>query len=129
VLYVARAVHGQCPQFSRSLLWSDLRVCAGLAGFPGPKLEFGRGGVRVHRRAQQHPEKWIDAGAYPQMARRLIIVKFCSVCCDVQVTATAERADLRAAGRSGRFLDSVFVFGKRDGAQVRACVRAWRRPP
>jgi hypothetical protein len=74
----------------------------------------------------QNPEKWIGAGAYPEMARRL---KFCSVCCDVQVTATAERADLRAAGRSGRFLDSVFVFGKRDGAQVRACVRAWRRPP
>ena len=120
------AVHGHCLQLSDSFLSSDLRVCAGLAGFPGPKLEFGRGGVRVHRRAQQNPEKWIQAGAYPEMARRL---KFCSVCCDVQVTATAERADLRAAGRSGRFLDSVFVFGKRDGAQVRACVRAWRRPP
>ena len=30
------AVHGQCPQFSRSLLWPDLRVFAG----PTPRRAF-----------------------------------------------------------------------------------------
>jgi hypothetical protein len=71
------AVHGHCLQLSDSFLSSDLRACAGLAGFPGPKSEFGRGGVRVHRRPHQNQEKWIDAGAYPEMARRL---KFCALC-------------------------------------------------
>ena len=47
------AVHGQCPQFSRSLLWSDLRVFAGPTGFQGPSSEFGHGIVRLRDVAQQ----------------------------------------------------------------------------
>ena len=124
------AVHGQCPQFSRSLLWSDLRVCAGLAGFPGPKSEFGRGGVRVHRREQQNPEKWIQAGAYPQSARAMYSLRSCP-CAPSFAGAQRQPKDQIDTEMNGLDASSDFAygFGKLDGAQVRACVCAWRRPP
>ena len=124
------AVHGQCPQFSRSLLWSDLRVCAGLAGFPGPKSEFGRGGVRVHRRAQQNPEKWIQAGAYPESARAMYSLRSCP-CAPSFAGAQRQPKDQIDTEMNGLDASSDFAygFGKLDGAQVRACVCAWRRPP
>ena len=66
-----------CLQLSRSFLSSDLRACAGLAGLLGPKSEFGRGGVRVHRRAQQNQERRRDAGAHLEMARALYSLRCC----------------------------------------------------
>ena len=124
------AVHGQCPQFSRSLLWSDLRVCAGLACFRGPKSRFGEreGGLRpeTHPISQNRTRNTVN----PQMARALNFA-VCQCACFIFAGAQRQPNDqinIEINGLKGSG-DFVYVFGKLDGAQVRPCVCAWRRPP
>ena len=125
-------VHGHCLQLSDSFLSSDLRACARWAGLLGPKSEFGRGGVRVHRRAQQNQERRRDAGAYPEMARALYSLRCCP--CAPYFAGGGDspwdQINVEIDGmHASSVCDFVHGFGKLDGAQVRSCVCAWRRPP
>ena len=121
------AVHGHCLQLSDSFLSSDLRACAGLAGFPGPKSEFGRGGVRVHRREQQNPEKWIQAGAYPQSARALYSLRSCPCApsfagAQRQPKDHANRHRDERLGRFRRLCLCLWQAGRCAGTTLRVCL-------
>jgi hypothetical protein len=121
---------------SSSLALSSRLICVRVQdwqAYRGPsQSEFGHGGVRVHRRAQQNQEIWRETGAYPEMARALYSLRCCP-CAASFAGARRQPKDEINIEMNGLEASSDFVygFGKLDGAHARACVCAWRRhaPP
>ena len=134
------AVHGQCPQFSCLLLWSDLRVCAGLACFRGPKSRFGEreGGLRpeTHPISQNRTRNTVS----PQMARALNFA-VCQCACFIFAGAQRQPNDqinieINGLKASGDLIClCLWQAGRCAGTTLRVCLAlatallcAWSAP-